>query len=260
MIKQISSDKKRILVFSDPHQDTNKVKHILSKENYDFVVCLGDWFDSHYYDNEDDLTQTCLQLKTLTFKDNFLTLFGNHDIHYFFINKYAMCSGFSHKKDEIISDIFNEKFAEIRGKFQWYVWIDDFLCSHAGVHINHFPALMTDLSKESINEWLENESEQAHIKLINGESHWFYRAGAARGGNQKIGGIVWMDFDYEFEPINGLKQIVGHTHSRKSQVRNSPTDGTLNLAESPNLCIDCDLNQYLIIENGKIEIKNYIDL
>lgn len=260
MIKQVSSDNKRILVFSDPHQDAEKVKLILNKEDYDFAVCLGDWFDSHIKQNATDLAATCSLVRQLPFKKNFLTLFGNHDLHYFFINRYAQCSGYTDEKDTAITDMLHPNIAEIRDKFQWYVWIDDYLCTHAGIHPYFFPPNLK-LTKEGITAWLDAEIKKVKPTIESGGSHWFYRAGEARCGNQKFGGIVWLDFDEEFEPIEEVKQIVGHTFNRKgSGIRGHHTNGNLDLTEVNDLCIDCNVDEYLIIENGKVQIKKFADL
>jgi len=69
-----------------------------------------------------------------------------------------------------------------------------------------------------------------------------------------------LDFDREFQPIEDLKQIVGHTHRRGGTIQQHHTEGFSNLTEANNLCIDCNVNQWLTITNGKMEIKSYRDL
>lgn len=254
----IDSKNKTILVLSDVHHDIAKLEYILKKEKYDVIVNLGDWFDNFYHDSIYDAEKTCRFIKQWIFKDNFITLWGNHDIQYFYENEYAICSGYTKDKDVAINDIFSNLVYPIRNKFKWHIWIDDFLCSHAGIHPYHFPPLLSNISKESINEWLDNEAKQAEIKLINGGDHWFYRAGRGRGGKMKFGGITWLDFKTEFEPIDGLKQIVGHSFHKN--IINHQSEGILDFTESNNLDIDCNLNQYLLFNNGKFIIKNYTDL
>lgn len=260
MIKQLSSDKNRILVFSDVHQDAEKVKTILKKENYDFVVFLGDWFDSHHKQSASDLAATCSLVRELSAMKNVFMLWGNHDLHYFYSNRYAMCSGYSDAKDTAIADMLHPRIVEIRDSIGWYIWIDDFLCSHAGIHPHFFPPHLK-VTKEEISNWLDDQAKYAKLSLENGGTHWFYRAGYSRWGNQKVGGIVWLDFNEEFEPIEGVKQIVGHTFNRGGVgVRGHHTNGNLDLTQAENLCIDCNINEYLIIQNGKLEIKSYKDL
>jgi hypothetical protein len=253
----LSSQNKRILVFSDPHQNIPYVEHLLNKEKYDVAVCLGDWFDSFNLNSERDLELTCNFLKKWLFKDNFYTCIGNHDIQYLFDNNSTICSGYSRDKDLFITDYLGSFLPPIRDKFLWYLWIDDFLCSHAGINSRSFP-FNQEINKPAITTWLDEQIDQAVPKLINGSHHWFYGAGEGRGGRQKIGGITWQDFDTEFEPIDGLKQLVGH--SSHNIILNHHTDGSLDLKTCDNLDIDCHLNEYLIISNGKLQIKKLKDL
>ena len=49
---KVSSENKKILIFSDVHQDINKLSKIISHESADINVCLGDWFDSFFFDSD----------------------------------------------------------------------------------------------------------------------------------------------------------------------------------------------------------------
>ena len=253
----LSSQNKRILVFSDPHQNISYVEHLLNKEKYDVAVCLGDWFDSFNLNSERDLELTCNFLKKWLFKDNFYTCIGNHDIQYLYDNPRTICSGYAKSKDDFIVDYLGAFLPAIRDKFLWYLWIDDFLCSHAGVNTYHFPPTLK-LDKDGVTAWLDEQIKFAEPPLLNGGYHWLYGAGAARGGRQNIGGITWQDFDTEFEPIEGLKQLVGH--SSHDKIINHIHDGNLDLTTCDNLDIDCHLNEYLLIHNGKLTIKRLQDL
>ena len=255
---KIDSKNKTILIFSDVHQDIYRVNKLLEEETYDVAICLGDWFDSFDYDSEYDIIKTCKFLNKWIKNDKFFTLYGNHDLHYFFNNKYTICSGYEEHKDVLIGNTFGRDFLDIRNKFLWYVWIDDYLCSHAGVNIHHFLPTLDITDKNALTTWLDAQGDAANTALSGGLSHWFFRAGMARGGRQNVGGIVWQDFDCEFEPIDGLKQIVGHTPHDK--VLTHTSDGIMDYTLSDNLDIDCHLNQYLLIKDGKITIKYLRDL
>ena len=251
---KFSSDKKTVLVFSDPHQDIDYTEYILRKENYDVAVCLGDWFDSFSRDSEADLEATCKFLKKWIFKPNFFTCIGNHDIQYLYDNPTTICSGYAKSKDDFIVNNFGAFLPAIRDKFLWYVWIDEFFCSHAGLAAHFFPPNLS-LEKEALSKWLDEQIGFAIPSLIAGQRHWLYGAGAGRGGRQPFGGITWLDFDTEFEPIDGLKQLVGHSSHPK--IVNHVEDGNLDLVTCDNLDIDCHLNQYLLIRNGKLQIKDF---
>jgi len=248
---KISSEKKKILIFSDVHQDINKLSKIISHESADINVCLGDWFDSFFFDSDTDYKSTAIELREdfLT-KPNNITLFGNHDLHYFFNNKYTYCSGYKNSKRDIIKEALGKDINKVVDSFKWFVFIDEYLCTHAGLS-NHFlpPTIQNN---EDVYEYLANQANDANIKIRTDQLHWFYGAGKARGGTEKKGGLVWLDFDREFAPIEGLKQIVGHTYRKNNRVT--------EWRNTKNYCIDTNLSEWMTITNGKFEIKNYKDL
>lgn len=254
---QINSRNKTILVVSDMHQEVYKMERILQRENYDICVMLGDEFDSFDFNSQEDAIKTCNFIKKYIFKDNFFFLLGNHTIQYLYDNPTTICSGYYKWKDTLITKEFGSFLPAIREKFLWYLWIDDFLCSHAGVNTYHFPPNLT-VNKDGVTKWLDEQIKFAEPPLINGGYHWLYGAGAARGGRQNIGGIIWQDFGCEFEPIEELNQIVGHTSHRT--VLNHVEDGNVDLTQAKNLDIDCHLSQWILIQDGKIIIRNYSDL
>ena len=55
------------------------------------------------------------------------------------------------------------------------------------------------------------------------------------------GGLYWNDFNSEFEPIEGVKQVFGHTHYRYNGALKTNGD---------NYNIDC-LPQFDILEPGQ---------
>jgi len=254
---QLSSKDNTILVLSDPHQDMVKVENILARENYDVAVCLGDWFDSFFYNTPGHITKTCQVLRAQMFNSAFVSCIGNHDIHYLYDNATTICSGYSRENDDTISAGLGSFLPAIRDRFKWYVWIDDWLCTHAGLNPRHLPP-QAKLDKINLSAWLNTQIEQAEMHLCNGGRHWLYGCGAARGGRQNIGGLTWQDFDVEFESIEEVPQLLGHTHHPVCVP--ATNDGTLNRELAHDLCIDCNLSEYLLILNGKITIKRYIDL
>ena len=258
---QLNSKNQTILLVSDVHQEVDKLQHILNNENYDIAVCLGDFFDSHTHNTHKDVIKTVAFLEKWMFKENFYALFGNHDLMYFYINKHTICSGYTDWKFDLIRNVLGEKFGAIQDKFLWYIWVDNFLCTHAGLHSCHLNLNLNVEDKTALSKWLDVEVIRSKNSLITGIGHWTYRAGAARGGNQPYGGLTWLDSDREFEPINGLKQIFGHTaHSKILLCPHDQGIFNANFEKWNNINIDCHLNEYLLIKNGKLEIKKYIDL
>lgn len=251
---KLSSNNKKIIVFSDVHQDIAAVESILKREkDADFFVCLGDWFDSFIFNKRVDIIRTCDFLIKWIDDPRFITLYGNHEFNGLFNNSAAFCSGYTKERSDIINDSLGKNKQNIVNKFRWHIFIDDWLCTHAGLSVNHIPPML-ELTQDSIDQWLTNEGEKATTALKTNDEHWFYAAGRARGGFSRCGGIVWQDFDQEFVAIDGLKQLCGHTPH--FSICAPDTYGGTDLTESENLDIDCYLVQYLVIENGKLRIKD----
>ena len=248
---KVSSENKKILIFSDVHQDINKLSKIISHESADINVCLGDWFDSFFFDSDTDYKSTAIELREdfLT-KPNNITLFGNHDLHYLFDNKYTLCSGYKPDNHRLINEALGESKADIVSKFHWFLFVDEYLCTHAGLSNNFLSPIIKN--NEDIYKYLTNQANDANIKIRTDQPHWFYGAGVARGGYERKGGLVWLDFDREFAPIEGLKQIVGHTYRKNGRVT--------EWRNTKNYCIDTNLSEWVTITNGKFEIKNYKDI
>jgi hypothetical protein len=246
----ISSAGKKILIVSDIHNDVQKLDKIIKHEAADINLVLGDWFDSFVYDDTQHYSKTAEYLLNYLSSPNNKTLFGNHDLHYLFHNTHVICSGYEHRKYNAIGEVLeNNRLATCR-KIDWFAWVDNYLCTHAGLCADFIDPRAKDIS--DINLFLIKERERANIKIISGDDHWFYAVGRARGGHYHKGGIVWLDFDKEFAPVEGLNQIVGHTPRRQK--------GITKYAGTENYCIDTFQSQWLTVANGKIEVKSYKDL
>ena len=256
---QLSSTNKRILVLGDIHQEIDKLNKIIEYEAADVVVTTGDWFDSFNKDSDRDVRKAALQLRKNVLRDKVISIIGNHDCHYLWSNHRLKCSGYTDYKDTLIFEALGDDFLAVRDKLLWYLWIDDFLVTHAGLHYSYLPPsiVIGDFTKDNIDKWLQSEVEKNNIVMASGFQTWFTAAGYARGGNAKYGGLVWCDFDVEFEPIAGLSQLLGHT---PHNIILAPREfGGMNVLESDNLDVDCHLNQWLIIHNQKLELKSYRD-
>ena len=248
---KINSKGNKILIFSDVHQSIETLNKIIAHEKADINICLGDWFDSFFFDSDIDYKSTAIELREdfLT-KSNNVTLFGNHDLHYLFDNKYTLCSGYKPDNHRLINEALGESKADIVSKFHWFLFVDEYLCTHAGLSSSLLSPIIKN--NEDIYEYLANQANEANINIRTNQAHWFYMAGRARGGPEKKGGLVWLDFDREFTPIEGLKQIVGHTYRKNGRVT--------EWRNTKNYCIDTNLSEWVTITNGKFEIKSYKDL
>jgi hypothetical protein len=260
----------KTIIVPDVHQRVDFVKYILETEkDYDEVVFLSDWFDSFWVPPKvAGFEETCKYLKHLILehpnKDKFVFLLGNHDISYIYNNndssahrlsktiKYY-CSGFTASKAKkfrhqfydcgLKDNFFLKYFKPVHRTQGWTL-------SHAGLSEKHIPYGKTpdDLIEGIISFVWKNfrDFTVPHHYLISG-------AGFARGGDCNVGGVLWLDWNMEFEASEAIgKQIVGHTTVREPECRHMNTE-----KESWNLDTERD---YGIIINGRVTTKRIPEL
>jgi hypothetical protein len=105
---------------------------------------------------------------------------------------------------------------------------------------------------EIIKMIIKPSTEDALKDVSNNISNNWFEAGFARGGFYKIGGIIWLDWRREFEPVPGLNQIVGHTEMEFPEQK-------INY-NSKNYCLDTRSNHIGILENGEFTYVETIDV
>ena len=246
------------LIIPDVHEQIVRTKKILANPQYKnvkWVVFLGDWMDSF-----DGLTwqthETVRWLRDNVGNPKYTFIWGNHDIHYAFPCGGTICSGFDKNKLEIVRRCLTDK--DHWQKFKLLHWIGvpvndeqrgnlvkptEWLVSHAGVH----PVLLNPITG----------FEKGSLQALEEEAMWklrycqqvtsFIAAGRGRGGLARVGGVDWLDWESEFVPINGLHQIVGHSHGKEIRVKNL-------LPISYNYCVDTALRHVVEIkEDGTIK-------
>ncbi len=246
----------RALIIPDVHQDINWVKNILNQEsgNYDHLVFLGDFFDTHKSGhNIASGEQTALFLKDIVdgkFGSSTVCV-GNHDCAYIeacrslYQHKnpstlFNFCSGYTNSKANTISGILKRTDW---AKAELFKVVNGWLLSHAGLHAGHLKPL------KSIDENLVDLYEQSINlnKCLYHDVHPLLQVGYARGGEHNYGGVTWIDWNCEFEDIPGFPQLVGHTPK---------TDTIRQIGKS--FCIDGGQTIYAFInKDGSIEWKNY---
>lgn len=217
-------DGKCVLIIPDIHTNFIDAEEIIDKEKPDKTLFLGDYFDS-FTDSIEITYQVAEWLKESLEKKDRVHLLGNHDLSY--LNQNFLCAGFSQGKLYAI-----KKSGVDLNKLKHYWWVDDWLCTHAGLSNSFFNAYR-DEDEDVINFLMRYEQEQKER---------LYDRSDFRGGRNAYGGILWCDWN-EFEPITNIKQIFGHTNGRN--VRNV----------NDNYCIDTGGRNYAIYENNEIKIK-----
>ena len=225
----------KTIIIPDVHNKWQIAEDIVKKEKADQVIFLGDHFDD-FGDNPQIARETAIWLKSSLKKENRIHLIGNHDCRYASANKNLGCSGYSEFKDYAINDILTpHDWLQLK----WFYWLDDILITHAGLSL----PFAKNLSIKEIKDLLNREGARATEMMYKlGGKHWFFGCGIARYGNDAFGGLTWNDFNQEFVPVTGLKQIFGHSPQK------TPT------WKEKSLCLDTHLKHYVIYENAEIKI------
>lgn len=210
---------KRILAISDVHQRTDWMNAVFSHENgnYDHIVFLGDMMDS--YDEPPVVSsarRSANEYANLLSRQDVTVLVGNHDLPYIECFKKSKafkknsniinsCPGFSNSKS---IDFAKELTAELLQNVNLFCVANGYLLSHAGFREHFWNSYWTN---EQNLAYLWHKSKE-DLRLIDFIPSVLFAIGEARGGNERMGGPVWCDWDYEFQDNLPIPQIVGHTN------------------------------------------------
>lgn len=188
----------RTLLISDVHERYDKLLRIEEDHFHkaDRVVMLGDFFDTYNPKGKVGLIVTWLKGKL--YDPKFTICWGNHDAHYAFQSKEFRCSGYNPTTQKLLA---KEMSPDDWKQFKPFTTVGPFLVSHAG------------FCPDTIH--LKDKADEALKAAFAGLHHEFWGAGYARGGMQAVGGPVWLDWNFEFEPLPDQPQIVGHTVQTK---------------------------------------------
>lgn len=248
----------KTIIISDIHNRFYWIEEALSSHllrPYDRVIFLGDYFDD-FNDTPDVALNSAKWLKKSLHNPNRIHLYGTHDMWYRFpFNPYIQASGNTEGKYRAIQRVLNPEDWNL---LKLYHYEQNYLTTHAGVH----PYLISEYvfrnrnifdkyivgtnlqlgSQDVINKIVKPATEEASKRISQGFADSWLSAGFARGGLQPVGGINWLDWDQEFEPVHYINQIVGHTEHRNPQEKIT--------SNSYNYCLDTRNHHIGILENG----------
>lgn len=234
------------LIIGDIHEDVERANQILAKfADAERVILVGDYWDSYAWDDcPDQWRLMCDWVNEKVRDPRFTLLWGNHDVQYVCPNSYLRCGGYQSERHQIIQERINHTVWH-QFKFLHYERIAGvpWLFSHAGLN----PRFINPYAE--LNEAYFNDlNDHLTVKMFAGIVDPALAIGKARGGKAEVGGVIWQDFNHEFEPIAGLNQIFGHT--------NCPYVTTFD--QGQNICVDCGLDGVAIIDldTGKARIHN----
>lgn len=213
------------IVIGDLHGRHDVLTQVLEEYFNHDIVCVGDYLDSYDKPVEDQIKTLKMVVELAEERpQSFFALEGNHDRSYLYGES---CSGYKNFTQFHVDGLGVDR---IKKALKPFIWHEGFLITHAGVNshmLNHYEL--------TVEEYLTKKELWPII-------------GTARGGFAKYSGHFWCDFFEEFEPIQDVKQIFGHTGWRPSDFR-----GAGILAEEGNILVDClsQRRQVLLINNGE---------
>jgi len=229
------------LIVPDIHNKIDKVDKIIQHVDVERIIFLGDYFDD-FGDTPLDAERTAYWLKDSLSKPNRVHLVGNHDLAVMIDNPVTWCSGYTKQKSKAINRILNSYHWR---QLKYYHKMDGWLLSHAGISAKFVKYFQDNLNKNNIIKFLDHQIKIGLERIKKKESSYFFGAGYCRGGQFPCGGILWCDFNQEFEPIKGVKQIFGHTIIDKPRKKGN------------SWCLDSHLKHFAIWDGKVLSVYNY---
>jgi len=233
---------KRICM-GDLHGDLALYRSIKSMFPGHKFTLVGDLVDSFFFSRSQQLQ---LLEEVLRDIEAGITecIIGNHEWSYLWPER-MQCSGYS----EVFASKLLPLHARMLKVMKPYVldtgYAETILFTHAGLSARMLVQREPDPEKEiSLKSFLDKECTD----LENGLA---YNIGRSRGGPDKFGGIYWCDFEKDFVPIVGLRQVFGH----------SEVDEIVEIALG-NYNINCLQREHpqvlMIDDDGEVEVVDIL--
>ena len=239
----------KLLIIGDVHTKFEKAERICQKFEKDYkIIFVGDYFDQF---NDTPLLnfETAEWLQHSLHQPNRIHLRGNHDECYDpRVNTF--CSGFSVSKKKKINEVLT---IEDWDKLKYFHFENDWWFSHAGLTMEWFADPSFNLIEESYIEKIINDS--IIKQQIGNYDNCIWASDYDRGGNYRIGGILWCDWS-NLDNIPYIKQVVGHTPVMHINVIEHKTISSINVnvdCSSSGVyhseCLEIDENSHYSIIN-----------
>lgn len=225
----------KTVVIPDTHGKVEVIEKALMLVPTYKVIFMGDYLDDFTRTVEDQVKGLKLVLGAMQeYPDYVVGLLGNHELSY--MNPAMVCSGYKHKTKMLVQHLPMQMLPI-------FEWDNGFLLTHAGI-TNTLPSLK---EFKNIEDYLYSNKFDEDV----------FRIGRGRGGQASEGGPLWCDWFREFEPIPGVKQIVGHSGYRPNILPIEMTfagkspQGILRWSDNYN--IDClnYVEEILVLDDGE---------
>ena len=223
---------KPYLFIGDLHGKQHIIDKVLPLRHQYDIIFLGDYLDSFDKEESNASSEGLLKIINYAARGEVTALIGNHEASYLY---YPQCSGYN----RVTANKLHEHEDILRDTLKFHMLLEnDVLVTHAG--------LTTTLVPKNSDPY--DILEHNDIK---------FNVGYPRGG-YGIGGILWCDYWKEFEPIEGIRQVFGHTAFRPGKNKGIHTYDNLNFNCD---CLDTK-EEYLTYnpQTSVFTIKQYEDL
>jgi hypothetical protein len=215
-------------------------RDIITKENPDRVIFIGDYFDSFDIEPAEQMFnfKEIIALKERG-EHEVIMLVGNHDFHYYPGGE--TYSGYRAGSAPAIRQLLEENKDHLQMCYQ----LDDILCSHAGIGHNWLVE-QEKYESGSIADFVND--------IWNYKPNRFMFYGWDPYGDNKTQTPIWirpvslMAGNKETFLKTDYIQIVGHTGVGKIDIEGKATGGRYYLIDA------IDAGQYLIYKDGKFEL------
>jgi len=210
------------IIVGDIHGDEGAMYYALNRFPDAQLLFLGDFLDSFEFTSEECVRALTLALNLIE-EGRATGIIGNHELSY--VKPQWRCSGHNPVTQAHVFPLVSR----ITRLLQPYIYNADHrvLITHAGL---------------SRPVWDENNMtfENVDEKLFAGyrdHDSFFFQVGRKRGGWARWGGPVWCDWS-EFTPIDGLRQVFGHSAGLVNRPEHEETVGLMRKC-GENWNVDC---------------------
>ena len=245
----------KTIVIGDVH-GRSLWKLMISQENPDRVIFIGDYFDSFEISGVEQIQnfKEIIEYKKTSGKE-VITLVGNHDHHYYPEVGYTGTSGYQKGIAPSITQAIDENRHHLQMAYQF----DEFLFSHAGVS-SAFMDSVFGADGWKVETIVEQLNEQFKYKPLT------FQFGTAVSikkmsyldpyGDNEEQSPIWIRprslMAANRETLHTqVIQVVGHTAVRKLDI-----DGAMKAAGGRYYLIDCQesTGEYLVIQDGELSV------
>lgn len=215
----------RYLVVGDLQNNYNVIPYLIDRPEK--ILFIGDFVDSHDFTRREQFNGF-MHVLNLIESDRAIALFGNHEMSY--MGPRSMrCSGHSGTMQAKMMPYLSRA----RKLLMPYLYHEATrtLFTHAGVTKALWDRY--DLTFETFTDTLYEWSQDPDSP--------FYGIGCGRGGQAEVAGPLWCDWDTEFDAVDGLTQVVGHSSYKKDDPLFREGDEALGYirVRGSNLNVDC---------------------